>query len=280
MPLIVCPECAENISSEAKQCPHCGFPLKKLGTTSQVSSPVENATEVTYTPVNTPQRLASGIVFLLVSPFIFMIPCIGWVIGAVMFFMGLGILFMRKEDLSQIKGDCPYCMLPIEGVYSQKSIPCSHCKQNIIFKKGYFLTTAAATNPQLNLPDRTDLMIPPVANNNATLKWTVVIAALVIGGIIVAAQIDWSSISPQHISVITPTVDEPKPDAALPTPTPAPHFPRTVVASREISVKLDYGLMRIRKGKEFILTGQTSSGLSAQQGDLKFTVTHEDYTEK
>ena len=232
-----------------------------------------------------------------------MIPCIGWVIGAVMFFMGLGILFLRKEDLSQIKGDCPYCILPIEGVYSQKSITCSHCKQNIIFKKGYFLTTAAATNLQLNLPDRTDLMIPPVASNNATLKWTVVIAALVIGSIIVAAQIDWRSISPQHVSVITPTVDEPisdaplpasilpdpapattsntpKPDAFLPTPTPAPHFPRTVIASREIIVKLDYGLMRISKGKEFILTGKTSSGLSAQQGDLKFTVTHEDFTEK
>ena len=219
MPLIICPECAENISSEAKQCPHCGFPLKKLGAASPVISAVENATEVTYTPVNTPQRLASGVVLLIVSPFLFMIPCIGWVIGAVMFFAGLGILFARKEDLSQIKGDCPYCMLPIESTYSQKSIPCTHCKQNIIFKKGYFLTTAAATNQTLNIPDRTQQMIPPVASDGAKLKWGVLIAAVILGAIIIVAQIDWSKISPQQESDITPTRTEPKPEIPSPMPT-------------------------------------------------------------
>ena len=30
MPLIQCPECKEEVSSEAITCPHCGYPIKKL----------------------------------------------------------------------------------------------------------------------------------------------------------------------------------------------------------------------------------------------------------
>ena len=78
------------------------------------------------------------------------------------------------------------------------------------------------------------------------------------------------------------SIPETKTDyTASPTPISSPSFPRTVIASRDISIKLDdYGLMTIPKGREFVLIGMSSNGISAQQGSVKFTVLSGDFYEK
>lgn len=38
MPLIVCPDCGGNVSSEAPTCPHCGRPVKQVSATAPAVS--------------------------------------------------------------------------------------------------------------------------------------------------------------------------------------------------------------------------------------------------
>lgn len=39
MALFKCPECEKEISDKATTCPHCGFPLKELSTSSNTNPP-------------------------------------------------------------------------------------------------------------------------------------------------------------------------------------------------------------------------------------------------
>lgn len=61
MALITCPECNASISSEAKACPHCGFPLTDAGTSNPL--PMQNApTSANEVPK---KKVGKGIIALI-----------------------------------------------------------------------------------------------------------------------------------------------------------------------------------------------------------------------
>lgn len=185
MPLIVCPECGENISSQAKQCPQCGLPTKHRGATVSVSGSRENATEVIPIPVTISDRIVLAAVTMALAPIVFFVPLIGLFAGPLCFIAGVMALFCRKEDIARIKGDCPYCSLPIESTFSKKALTCGHCKQHVIVKRGYFMTTSAATNPRQEFPDRSDELFPQTSRTTLVLKSALVLALIIIGAVIV-----------------------------------------------------------------------------------------------
>lgn len=280
MALITCPECSERVSSEAKQCPQCGFPVGKMSHIGPAAGVFENYTKVKITPVKVREKLGGGIVCLLLSPVLFFIPCIGWLAGIVLLFLGLWMLFTRAADLGVIEGDCPYCSLPLSGASGQKSLTCGHCKQNVIFKNGYFLTLAAAMNPGLDLPEHEMEQVTPQLSRN--MKFSIFFGVLVMIGFVVVVQIDWEQVGVSAL-VEEKTKEEVTPSpqlAEVPSLPPELPFPRPVVATRDIVIPLEHGTMTVVEGREFTLEDKTATGYSARFGRTEFQVSAGDFIEK
>jgi len=149
MPLIICPECKKEVSSEALACIHCGYPIAKNHFQSQ-GEPV-NSTDVTYIPATAGDRfsfLFMSFVLGIGGLFLFIIPIIGWILGILCTlgaFVALVKFFSTSDDIGKYKGICPYCNLAIEieGKNSESN-SCIHCKNRVIIKKNCFYTIAAS----------------------------------------------------------------------------------------------------------------------------------------
>lgn len=203
-----------------------------------VSGSREHATDVTLIPVTISQRLILAAVTIALAPIVFFIPLIGLFAGPICFIAGAMALFSRAEDIARIKGDCPYCSLPIEGAFSKKALTCGHCKQHVIVKRGYFMTTSAATNPRQMLPDRTDELVPPKSN----LKWAIAFVVIIVGAFIFAKNRKSSGESdsapmaqgdaPTHSITSTPT-PPPVTQSATSTPASLRRFSTVAEAQKE-----------------------------------------------
>jgi hypothetical protein len=141
MALIICPDCQKEISSEAKNCPNCGLPIKKIH--KQSASIVENSTSFTIETVGTLQRIWGGAVAVFVGFCVLIIPLIGWILSPIMIIFGVILLCSKSSTFSNRKGKCPYCTLHVENSINQDSFSCKHCEQKIIVSGDQFFTIAA-----------------------------------------------------------------------------------------------------------------------------------------
>jgi hypothetical protein len=141
MALITCPDCNREVSSEAKSCPNCGLPTKRIRGISP--STIENQTTFAVEKMNAGQRIAIAVLTMFFGFAALIIPVIGWVAGPILILMGLMTLG-GAAAITQ-KGTCPYCSLQISNPNAtDESFSCKHCKQPIIVKEPYFCTVAAS----------------------------------------------------------------------------------------------------------------------------------------
>lgn len=144
MALIICPDCQKEISSEAKSCPSCGLPIKKIHKKS--TSIIANSTPFTVEKIGTFQRIWGGIITIILGFGVLIIPLIGWILSPIMIIFGIILLCTKSSSFSTRKGSCPYCTLPVDIIISEDAFSCKHCEQKIIIKGELFNTIAAIGN--------------------------------------------------------------------------------------------------------------------------------------
>lgn len=149
MALVTCPDCNREISSEAKSCPNCGLPTKRIKKISP--STIENSTRFTEEKMGLAQRIATGIVTIFIGMAVLLIPIIGWIAGPILILGGLIVPLMGGTSSITQKGTCPYCTLQVSNFNAAaESFSCSHCKQPIIVRAPSFYTVAAAHSSSSN----------------------------------------------------------------------------------------------------------------------------------
>jgi hypothetical protein len=143
MALITCPDCNREISSEAKSCPNCGLPTKRIRAISQ--STIENQTTFHEEKMDAGQRFTAAFLSIFFGCAALFIPVIGCFAGPILILMGLLTLTITGTAAITQKGTCPYCALTISNANAAaESFLCVHCKQPIIVKAPYFYTVAAS----------------------------------------------------------------------------------------------------------------------------------------
>ena len=159
MALIICPDCQREISSEAKNCPNCGLPIKRIH--RQSASLVENSTFFTTETVGAGQRAGGGFMAIFCGFALLLIPIIGWILGPILIIVGICLFFMKSSTLATRKGPCPYCTLPVQTSGDDDAFTCKHCSERIIVKGRSFNTMAALANQDKKTIIKSTVGAPP-----------------------------------------------------------------------------------------------------------------------
>jgi predicted RNA-binding Zn-ribbon protein involved in translation (DUF1610 family) len=152
MPLISCPECRNQVSSAAAQCPQCGYPLTKARSQLSDNLPAR-VTQANYVKPTLEEKMGMGAAGCgcmgLTGICLLLIPVVGWILGplaimAALWFPVQAMLFTKEESMANWQGSCPYCNAPITVPCGNKNTECDECKLKIIIRDKKFCTLAAA----------------------------------------------------------------------------------------------------------------------------------------
>ncbi|MEI6072395.1 MAG: hypothetical protein WCS31_11430 [Verrucomicrobiae bacterium] len=169
MALIICPDCQKEISSEAKNCPNCGLPIKRIH--RQSASLVENSTSFTTETIGAGERAGKGFMAILCGVAVLLIPIIGWILGPILIIIGICFFFMKSSTLATRTGSCPYCTLPVQTNGDDDAFSCKHCAERIIVKGRSFHTMASLANQDKKTKIKCELeALPPKESNTSTLR--------------------------------------------------------------------------------------------------------------
>lgn len=73
---------------------------------------------------------------------LFLIPVIGWVLGAICLFLAIctpiSFLFGDDNSLTNLVGDCPHCKKSVEVQHEKTEFKCLHCQGEIVVKSQRF----------------------------------------------------------------------------------------------------------------------------------------------
>ena len=153
MAIVVCPECAQNVSSSARKCPHCGI---GIGWFYRFANHLEEQARFTtpkITRLRFGERVGMALAILLIGGVCVFIPLIGWLVTIAAVIAALGMVTNRPDDMARVEGECPHCNLPASTTFSTKTFGCHNCRNTVVFKQGHFMTVKAATDPAFPLPD-------------------------------------------------------------------------------------------------------------------------------
>ncbi|MGN0787080.1 MAG: zinc ribbon domain-containing protein [Christensenellales bacterium] len=119
MALMICPECGKQVSTEAENCPNCGY---KLSEHKEFEKKVATLTDI---------PLGSKGIFSIVVGVIVLLAGIGTVVfiwGILGIIAGLSCIYdgVKKRTKKQ-SGACPYCNTDIVVNADWKTVRCPSC---------------------------------------------------------------------------------------------------------------------------------------------------------
>jgi DNA-directed RNA polymerase subunit RPC12/RpoP len=98
-------------------------------------------TEPELVPTNRAISITLGILGLVGSLMFFIIPVIGWVIGALGVIGSLGFIGNGISGKGTLKGECPYCGADVSAMENMAGTDCTACKKRILIKDNKFWQT-------------------------------------------------------------------------------------------------------------------------------------------
>lgn len=125
MALVTCPECKQEISSQANSCPHCGYVLNSGGN--------EKQTRNRETKLGAIEKSTGTGVFMILVGIIGIIGGIftlGLIIGIFAIIGGFVFIAAGATRISGTQqGVCPYCGNAVSVSANSTTCKCVHCKK-------------------------------------------------------------------------------------------------------------------------------------------------------
>lgn len=125
MALINCPECLKEISTDAEQCPHCGYKINR-------------ETDIDFTPVVKPlvKTKVTGrakTLICVIGSIILIgagIPLASIGVGVIMIILGILGFFLAFTEVKKYRfGNCPYCDTELRVRDGADIITCPTCSK-------------------------------------------------------------------------------------------------------------------------------------------------------